>query len=1340
MKTQYLELGELISSARISIGFKQQSDLALALDTTQQTVSRWEKGSSRPPIKSIQRLAELLKLPVNTLLIAAKYTPEIEPVVSFTQHFPIWSLSPTGFEDFICDLFSNLFPGSKTNKVGGPGDKQEGTDVEVITMDGDTFSIQCKRHTRFGPEKVKQAVQIHSWPATHKIIALARPASPQSRLEINKYPGWELWDVDTISKKVRTLSNESQIRLVDIYFSKRRFELLGINEAGPWQTSVEFFAGYDNETNAFNHAWSLVGRKQDLESIELALENPHIKILIVAAPGGCGKTRLLKQIVEDFSGKQPNFIVRFVSPTSEITDANLSDLGYRDKLIVIDDAHERDDLDILLQYASIPQNKATLLIATRTYKFQYIKNRAATFSLGSARLSEHMLEKLSLNEATDLAINVLNKFGGNVGFAREIASATIDCLLATVLGAQIVARENIPLEMVKNKDVFRSTLLGRFKDVIAGQIGTKADEDFVKKILNVISLIQPFRSNDQSVYLTIEKVESINVADSMRIVRLLAEAGVLFKRGGQYRISPDLLADHVIEEKCISLEGDSTGYAEQIFSASGEDHIINLLVNLGRLDWRLSNGDPSNSKLLTNIWSKLNPVNEYVDTHLNAVINVAYFQPDKALTFAENLIRSKRHFRNLPDLIRNAAYNIQYTRRACECLWELSKGDEQNTRASAEHAMQVLREIGEIKPNKVIEYSYVAFEFAKSLLAQESEWDCKYSPLEIFTGMLKAQGEVVTHRNLTVSFAPYIVDQEYVGELRAKVIDEIISLLSHVNSSISIKAARYLQQCMRYPIGTFGLQTSLSDRKNWEAEFVSTLFKIKNEIEAKNINDYTLIEIERSIYWFATSANDGTTAPAQEIINIVKEIFQKDLEQRITYAISRGYESYTAEGRESSMVASGLANDILDSYTNERLFADMEAQLERYHLAYLGGQSSAYYLMRALVERSWDFASYLINGVIDKPTSRLRDYVGLSLAILFRHRLTEAQSLIHKVLDLEDANLTTQCFIAYSSLDFTKFHFSGEEFKKVTRLLRGSDEIVLRNAIGMIRNIAKADELLAVFFARIINFATSEVLADEILSLFQENHSIPFSALTDFDVQEIFEKLLAVNTLEAYWIQNFISYCSKEFPKITTKFLLDRFQISIEKDDWSYKACNSGPHVHIGLRFKESDIYVEIFKYVFDYVQSISDKTVLFRYRIGELFSGMFGAMDQASMSILLAAVEDGGPSTTVLVSHILSEADENFVFNNDDFVIRLLNKASSYGEDILNTAIDAFFRSVISGVRSGTPGEPFPRDLDIKSKAEKRLQYLSRFSPAYSLYAQLKSHAEQGISHAWRERDTFED
>lgn len=1339
----YKIFGEKLSQLRLKAGLTQQSDLATLVKTTQQTVSRWEKGTSRPSAKQLQAMADVLNASINELLVLAGHSPTHEPVVSYVQPFPIWALTPEIFEAFISYFLDARYPGAKVHQIGSRGHTQEGTDVEVTFSDGSNHSFQCKRHSVFGPDKVAKAVRAHTWIATKKFIALTRPASPQARLEIKKYADWDIWDVEDISREIRTLSKEAQRRLVDTFFRGQRLALLGEPEPGPWQTSGEFFSAFMSERGAFSHAWSLVGRSEEVQAVSESLSNQVVQIAFLVGPGGAGKSRILKQAIETYERAHTDVLVRFVSPNEEVTNKSLDELGDREKVIVVDDAHDdRNDLQLLFQYVAVPAHKAKLLLSFRPYGLSYIKAQASNFSLTGERISEVKLVPLNLEQAEQLATQVLQKFDGPVHAAKDIARLTLDCPLATVIGAQIVAREKIHLELAKNEDAFRSALLGKFQDIIAGEIGNKSDAESIKKLLKILALLQPFHPEDESIPRMVEQVEGLSGPETSRLIRLLMEAGVLFKRGGKYRLSPDLLADYVIEQACIGPNGKSTGYAEQVFDVATNAYVEHLLVNLGKLDWRRANGDPSNSKLLDGVWGKLQPSSEYSDTHISAVTAVAYYQPKKTLDFAENLIREQKYLRDLPTLIKYAAYNLEYLPRACECLWELGKGDDRVLHQTPGHAVRLLSEMCAVEPNRPFEYNEVVVDFGLSLLDQEDSWRHQYSPFDVLKGILKTEGHGTTSDSRTITFKPFFVSSSFVLKLRSNVIDAAIQLLSHSNKKRAVLAAKFLQEGLRYPVGMFNTQVSSETHDEWTREFVQTLEKIEQATQTNTLDPLVLIELVRSVSWHANYAEGKTTKIAKRLVTLLPD----SLEFRTTLALIDGHGmllermDYEQHEREWNQHLETLTQDLVSSYPDgEQLRSFIDQQLANIAQNYAEGNSS-YILYSRLINTSSALANATVAYALQETDSQTTRFSGMALSKLFSENHANGLILAGTFLKTGSPDFHVAIGRAYSDLDLKIEGYAEEDLVLLRAVLASTDQWVVKNAIGAVRTVAKNNPRLAIDLLKCVDIGISNRLADDVFILFQRDEMIPFRLLTKEDVQHFLSKLMQIAELDGYWIETFLSKLSKHYPQLVAAFFMSRVEHAMKTDDWRYRPCNHGPYVHVPLRFRESPEFAGVLKQVSEWMRLQPEDDSIFQHLVGELFEAMFRPFDADLLNILQGWVDTSTPSDMRIISQILSEVQPNFVFEHRPFVIRFLERAKQHGKKTLEIAVDALFRSAITGIRAGSPGAPFPQDLMMKEHSEKALSEISRFSPAYKLYEQIKTHVEYNIQISLREREAFED
>ncbi|MGA2332460.1 MAG: helix-turn-helix transcriptional regulator [Syntrophales bacterium] len=1321
--------GTLLVKLRKQHGIAQQSDFAKMVKSTQQTVSRWELGLSRPRHKQILVLANALRVKPEELLTAAGYITPKMAVATFDQPFPIDALNPDSFERFCLYFLSRKYPPADVHRIGGQGHTQGGVDIDVIFPNKVCYSFQCKRVKEFGPDKVHKAVADHNRKSKKKFILLSRVASPKSYQAIRKHKGWEIWDKEKISFHIRQLPKDDQKKLVDTFFRGQRLALLGETEPGPWLTPEEFFAPFMAVRGAFSHAWNLVGRIEETHSIVESLSNTETQAVLLIGTGGSGKSRVLKHAIETYNSTHKGVTTRFLSPTEEVTNKSLEDLGDQEKVIVVDDAHDRDDLGILYQYASAPHNKTKLLLSFRPYSLDRIKGQASNFALMGDRISEIRLDTLTLDQATELATQVLKQFGGPESVAKEIARLTIDCPLFTVIGAQVVAKEKTHFEFAKNKEAFRLTLLGKFRDIIAGDIGSTGDSDSIKKLLNILALLQPFHPEDESIVSIVEKVEGLYTFEVNRLIRLLTVAGVLFKRGGKYRLSPDLLADYIIEDKCIGQNRKSTGYAETVFDAANNKHIEHILLNLGKLDWRLANGDPSNSQLLDGIWRKLNPSSEYSDPHIRAVTAVAFYQPARALNFAQQLISESRYLRDLPNLIKYAAYNFEHLLQACEYLWELGKNDKRALHQTPSHAIRILSELCEVEQNKPIEYIERVVDFGLSLLNQENSWICAYSPFDVLKGILQTEGNTTESNGRSITLRRFNVNFRFVSDIRRKVIDATIKLISHKKTEIAVKAARFLNESMRYPFKG-------GSREEWTDEFVQTLEKIEEAIDAEALDHLVLIEIAHSVSWHANYAGGKTAPIAKRILKSLPD----SLDFRTKLAFVDGYgrilerRDFQQSDQEWNKYLDGLTNDLLLAFPDgEQLRAFLEKSLLHLQVA---NKSASYPLYRKLIQSSLPLAQATVQNALNNHDSRTVLFADIALSKLLMEDHNNALTIANRFLEIDSLNATVGS--AYSRLG-TDIKDTEADLAILRKVLSSKDQWVIINSVGAIRNLAKKDYQLAIDLLKCIDVGISNVVADDVLCFFQRDEDIPYQLLTEEDINHFLKKLMSLPELDGYWIETFLSKVSKYHAKLAAAFFMARVERASDTKDWGYRPCNHGPYSNVPLLFRESPEFGALLRAVSQWMKS-HEGDDLFKHRAGELFYVMFCPYDTELISFFLDWIEIATPVDIHIISQILSEVPPDFVFQHREFVMHFLDKAKQYSKEYLGDALSALYRATISGIRKGIPGEPFTEDVQMRVEAEKALMEIPRFSPAYRLYENLKKNADHNIDLSFRDREAFDD
>ena len=1296
-----------------------QPDVAKRMKVTQQTVSRWEAGLSRPRPTELGSLASLFQFDNNELNAAAGYSSPTT-VLTTAQPFPIDALSWENFERFCTYLIEALYPDAKVHQAGSSGSDQDGLDIKALLADGTSTSFQCKRIKQFGPADVLQAIEAHTASATKKVIVLSRIASPKARLALELHNDWDIWDKDDVSRKIRSLSKDEQVRLVDIFFRGQREALLGETDPGAWQTAEEFFLPFSSSRSPFHHDWPLVGRETLISSIIDGLKHTEPPIKIIVGAGGAGKTRILKEVICEFSKHNKGLTaIRFASTHSEISPKILFDLGTKRKILVVDDAHDRSDLEQLFAYAAVQANNAVVILASRPYGLQSIKGQASKYGLSESQ--DFIIENFTIEESKQLSRQVLNSYNGAATAAERIATATLDCPLATVFSSFIFAKDGHHPELALNHPQFRNTLLDRFQKIITGSIGNGSDSRSMEKALNVLALVQPFNMEDDSVFRMLLDVEQIPTTDSKRIMRMLSESGLLFKRSGRCRLSPDMLADFIIEKQCIGDGGTSTGYCEKLFDSCNGYYLKNLLVNLSRLDWRLSALDNQPSKLLDSIWRKLKPTHKYSDPHIAAVAAAAHYQPARALAFADRLIREGLFLDQLPGLIRNAARNFEFLRHACESLWAAGKNDQRALSQNPNHAIRILKNLCEFNRFQQLCFNETVIEFAINLAEDSKSFSHAYSPFDILAGIL----ETKIHQGFSTKdgffFEQYDVPPNSVENLRMRAIDCAITNLHNNNPRAAAGAVEILRNSIRYPI-------SRNFNDEWTEHFVKILLKVETSLNTTGVPAPVYLSIVDALSWHQNYGEERTSIIAKRIIAGQPTT----LKSRAFKTLLHGWESFH-EPQESNEQRKEQANDLSTEIINS--FPDaanickfLEEQLQELLTSKMQTYNSGV-LINLIVERSSRAANAMVSFAAEHPNSELAKFVDIAITKLFRDSQGSTDELAKNCLESGSSALRQAVGLAYWRYGLLPTELTSSELEIIKSILASDEPEVVMSAFNYLRSLtlhgrSTEHAKLVIELVRCINL-------DLHLNLVQSTIDFIGTAdiqnqLTEDDVQFFFGKLFLVEDIESYSIQRLLAHLSKQYPVETARFLMQRVEHAMLPGNNNYRPFNKGAYDRVELKFKESSEFPLIFRTTLDWLNSHDNQR--FRKYGGELFNCMFDTTDKAILAELSPLINEATESEMLVLLAIISEVALSLILDEVDFIVSYLGRAEQFSKKRLDEATRTLYSSSMTGVKEGEFGKPFEVDINTASTARKVLQEMPRFAPAYKLYELLAEHAEGEI------------
>ena len=1337
----YPAFGELLARLRVEAGYTKQKDLASALGITQQSVSRWEKGIARPRSSDVPPLERLVRAKHNELMVAAGYQvapadTRVETATSHDRPLPLSALPPDTFESFCAALLHRMYQvrGGTVQRYGGTGHKQHGIDI-LVTGPFGTHTFQCKRVNEFGPQKVHTAVAEQTYVAALKVLLLSNIASPSARDAITAHPDWELWDREDITRRLHDLPLVDRLDLVDRYFSGQRLDLLGIAEAGPIQSLDDFFKPFLVSDRFFNHCWALVGRSEEvLQVIDCVQDDSVVLTCLVGAPGA-GKSRVLREVTQRLVRSTPMH-VRFLSPTEEVKAHHMD--GLRDSraivtLLVVDDAHERDDLGIMLRYAAVPENRTRLLLTLRPYGRESLRLQAAGVSLSGHSVRFADMQPQSREQAQALAESVLAECNAPSAAAIEIARATYTTPLVTVLAAQLVAREGVSLELLGNAEEFRTYVLRSLQDVITVALVTGQDVPKLRAILRVIALLQPIIPDDPGLLNILLKTEGIESPDASRMMRLLAEAGVLFKRGLRSRLAPDLLADEIIRSNYLNVDGTVNERVTQVFDVAGSEHLKNLFVNLGRLDWRLREGKTDNSALLNSLGPKLRWMERYSNPHVEAVEAVAFYQPRFALNFAKRLI-DEGHGDNssVGNMLRYAAYTYDHVQEACQLLWLAGRSDTRALHQQPNHGIRILKEMAEFQLNKPVEYLRKVIRFALALLERPASLKSTYTPFSILEGALGTEMESTTFSRLTLTITRYQLPLEHAKIVRDEVTGALLKYIREGPPERAFLAAQTMAQALRGP-----MHGDTSDQA-WTQQQVKLLQELKAVLNDIHVLPVVLVRLAQSISWHAFYGSPATSTEAQAILDMLN----RDLRTRLTRALVDGWGSETwkisaaLERDEHVKHRELLTADLIAAFPEpSHLFDELHASMDEIATVPHAPYGVPFPLVNHLLAAAKGLATELLVRDNEGRAGRLDQYVGAALSAvlesgdsyLVNEHIMRSEGSAKALAQLADAYMRFAPSRPYTPQEVTLFR----------RIFESKDPTVLMVASSLVRQVARRSPALAVELICLTGFEVNARATYNMFMWLCGDHAIPEADIAS-KRNELLKKLVVIEALDDYGVREFLKASIQKDPISVVALVKARLVEADRRQDWSYEPLRK-EHSGEGLGLMEVEAGPRLLREIFDCVlKGASD--IQSARRVGEVVSGLCGKYDQALLDLLLDWMSSGTEIHAKLVARVLRESQPTLIYEHSKFIRDILNAAELVGEDALDEIRSAIAAATHSGVRGGTPGEPFPEDVRMEQHCEQMIASLSRAEPVFDLYEGLLKDARYAIARQRKSREALDE
>ena len=313
--------------------------------------------------------------------------------------------------------------------------------------------------------------------------------------------------------------------------------------------------------------------------------------------------------------------------------------------------------------------------------------------------------------------------------------------------------------------------------------------------------------------------------------------------------------------------------------------------------------------MLDGVWQKFRDISSRHDLRLNAIRAVAIYQPLQALDFVAARVRDGVTLNDFSGILRNIAYNLRYLPDACKVLWELGRDDRRELGSHPDHPIRTLTDLCGFDERKPLAFSNKVFDFGLDLAARDDVWDGNYSPLDVLRPIFSSEGvsSHFTARQLVLK--PFFVDPNIVGPLRQKLIARTFELLQHPRTKVARKAAQFLGDALRYPIGPMGTSVPSKLREKYDAEFERTLLAVRDLLTNGSIHPVACIALARSISWHAQHG----IGEVQKAAKAGLAALPTTLEFRLLAALAGGSETLCSKwapkvtGRKTARLGSTLS-------------------------------------------------------------------------------------------------------------------------------------------------------------------------------------------------------------------------------------------------------------------------------------------------------------------------------------------------------------------------------------------------------------------------------------------------
>lgn len=1225
------------------------------------------------------------------------------------------------FERFSLDLTRALPDVIDAHLYGDRGEAQHGIDIHADLIGGRVRTIQCRRVQRFTKASARAVIAETAYVGDEHCVWCTCPMSGPARDVIAQSPRWSGWDIEQLSSALRGLPRETARWIVEDHLgSAARKALLGPEAELCVAPAARWFARQDADGARLPTNHPLIGRDPELSELETAVADLDARVVILPGRSGVGKTRLLRALSDAASAGRALVLRDGVEVTATLPD----ELPQEPFVLLIDDADRRPDLPGALATVLSRGTKNTIVLTTRPQRVPELRAAIASGGVAGHAVRElPRVESLSVDAATELAAMMLGESGPA---AERLGRATRDIPALCVLGARLLIDDELhPARLAGQADT-RIEILSRFRDELVGDVAESVDRKVMRRVLQVIAAAQPLDVANDELISWAAAWATCDVREVEEAVGALGDAGLLAGGVGRRRIVPDLLADFVLQEACI-MGGRPTSFAKRIAADAPAQARSAVLANLAEAEWRLTaEGLPSIlSEVLADLrraiaradaWQRAERLAELTDasTYLAPWVlelcRDVLDHPDRPSQAGPGgRFEDDYALAAMVPLLSNAALDLRATAGAVGILWEIGRDARQRAALGEREPLEVAASFAGYQ--LPLRYAEVLLDVVKTLLADPAEAEGHAAlPLAMLKKMVEREGTRSSWKGHTLTITPFLVSAA-TAPLRSRLRQLLVDSCLRGGDRIRPAAAGLLGDMLRQPHGRFGHRVPEAGLSQWRDE-QRALLDDADAIMGATSDPLVMVALRDDLTWHRNhSAIRGIRTHARRVLS-GHPATSDEILVRLLGVGDFGLDDRDLGARRQRRAGRLIAGE---SPTTPHLLDRVDAALEHMRRGDPGTYPDARRLLAQLGALDPDWALEAAVLLIREPHRPTAPVAGVLLSEALASVPEQARPALHVAATAADPLLRKMAADHVVSLRWSSDPDAPERAMAVTMAADEDREVVNRAAITAHRLTDTDPRLAREIVLAIGSFADPEVAKSVGMAL---SHDL---GLTAADEDRLLDRFLPCPQID-FWHDRFLVDVASRRPLRVVAYLLARLGLGADPsvyDALPYDGLSTDPLADTPAG--RAPALRAITAAAPQYSESVGSLDV------AQMFWSFAGDSDDA-FAVLGDGLTGEPASIREAAADILSHAARTAVLSRPEWVAAQLDHAEPGFLDDLCGALSA---ALTMGLKQGTPGEPFPEDIELRDRASEHQAASRPGGRAASFWAAMVRSADRAIAAA---------